>query len=62
MRYNDKREALNWGVALIAEQNLHSCLGLAGHATVIDKGQIVYRATIEELKTNDSIRQRYLAL
>ena len=29
---------------------------------VIDKGQIVYRATIEELKANDSIRQRYLAL
>ena len=47
---------------LIAEQNMHFCLGLASHATVIDKGQIVYTATIEELKANDNIRQRYLAL
>jgi ABC-type branched-subunit amino acid transport system ATPase component len=37
-------------------------LGLASHATVIDKGQIVYTATIEELKTNDNVRRRYLAL
>jgi len=47
---------------LIAEQNMHFCLGLASHATVIDKGQIVYTATIEDLKANDSIRGRYLAL
>jgi len=47
---------------LIAEQNMHFCLGLASHATVIDKGQIVYTATIEDLKANDNIRQRYLAL
>jgi hypothetical protein len=36
--------------------------GLASHATVIDKGQIVYTATIDDLKANDNIRQRYLAL
>jgi branched-chain amino acid transport system ATP-binding protein len=47
---------------LIAEQNMHFCLGLATHATVIDKGQIVYTSGIEELKANDNIRQRYLAL
>ena len=47
---------------LIAEQNMHFCLGLASHATVIDKGQIVYTATIEDLKANDNIRRRYLAL
>jgi branched-chain amino acid transport system ATP-binding protein len=47
---------------LIAEQNMHFCLGLASHATVIDKGQIVYTSSIDELKANDSIRQRYLAL
>ena len=47
---------------LIAEQNMHFCLGLASHATVIDKGQIVYTATIDELKANDAIRRRYLAL
>jgi branched-chain amino acid transport system ATP-binding protein len=42
--------------------NMHFCLGLASHATVIDKGQIVYTSGIEELKANDNIRQRYLAL
>jgi branched-chain amino acid transport system ATP-binding protein len=47
---------------LIAEQNMHFCLGLASHATVIDKGQIVYAARIDELKANDAIRRRYLAL
>ena len=47
---------------LIAEQNMHFCLGLASHATVIDKGQIVYAAGINELKANESIRRRYLAL
>ncbi len=47
---------------LIAEQNMHFCLGLASHATVIDKGQIVYSATIDDLKANDGVRQRYLAL
>jgi branched-chain amino acid transport system ATP-binding protein len=47
---------------LIAEQNMHFCLGLASHATVIDKGQIVYAAAIDELKANDAIRRRYLAL
>jgi len=47
---------------LIAEQNMHFCLGIASHATVIDKGQIVHTGTIEELKANDHIRRRYLAL
>ena len=47
---------------LIAEQNMHFCLGIASDATVIDKGQIVYRDTIDGLKANDAIRRRYLAL
>ena len=47
---------------LIAEQNMHFCLGLASHVTVIDKGQIVYAAGIDELKSNEAIRRRYLAL
>ena len=47
---------------LIAEQNMHFCLGIASQATVIDKGQIVYSASIDDLKTNEQIRQRYLAL
>jgi branched-chain amino acid transport system ATP-binding protein len=47
---------------LLAEQNMHFCLGIATHATVIDKGQIVYRGTIEELRHNDEIKHRYLAV
>jgi len=47
---------------LIAEQNMHFCLGLASDAIVIDKGQIVYRDTIHALKANEEIRRRYLAM
>jgi branched-chain amino acid transport system ATP-binding protein len=47
---------------LIAEQNMHFCLGIASDATVIDKGQIVYRDTVAGLKANDEIRARYLAI
>ena len=52
----------NGATVLIAEQNMHFCLGLASHATVIDKGLIVYNSSIDELKANDEIRRRYLAL
>jgi branched-chain amino acid transport system ATP-binding protein len=47
---------------LLAEQNMHFCLGIASHATVIDKGEIVYRDTIEALKANEEVKSRYLAL
>ena len=47
---------------LLAEQNMHFCLGIASHATVIDKGQIVYRDTIEALRKDDAVKSRYLAL
>jgi branched-chain amino acid transport system ATP-binding protein len=47
---------------LIAEQNMHFCLGIASDAVVIDKGQIVYRDTISGLKANDEVRRRYLAM
>jgi branched-chain amino acid transport system ATP-binding protein len=47
---------------LIAEQNMHFCLGLASDAVVIDKGQIVYRDTIAGLKANKDVRSRYLAM
>ena len=47
---------------LLAEQNMHFCLGIASHAVIIDKGQIVYRDTIEALKQNDAVKSRYLAL
>jgi branched-chain amino acid transport system ATP-binding protein len=41
---------------------MHFCLGIASDATVIDKGQIVYRDTIGGLKANTEIRARYLAI
>lgn len=47
---------------LLAEQNMHFCLGIATEAAVIDKGQIVYRDTIAALRTNSEVKQRYLAL
>jgi branched-chain amino acid transport system ATP-binding protein len=57
------RQLKKMGVTvLLAEQNMHFCLGIASHATIIDKGQIVYRDTIEALRANDAIKQRYLAL
>jgi branched-chain amino acid transport system ATP-binding protein len=52
----------NGATVLVSEQNMHFCLALASYATIIDKGQIVYSATIEELKANDTVRRRYLAL
>jgi branched-chain amino acid transport system ATP-binding protein len=57
------RKLRDMGVTvLLAEQNMHFCLGIASHATVIDKGQIVYRDTIDALKTNEDVKARYLAL
>ena len=47
---------------LLAEQNMHFCLGIATEAVVIDKGQIVYRDSIAALRANDDVKQRYLAL
>ncbi|MGD9803206.1 MAG: ABC transporter ATP-binding protein [Hyphomicrobiaceae bacterium] len=57
------RKLRDMGVTvLLAEQNMHFCLGIASHATVIDKGEIVYRDTIQALKTNEDVKARYLAL
>ncbi len=47
---------------LLAEQNMHFCLDVATHATIIDKGQIVYCAPIAELRSNEAITHRYLAV
>ena len=47
---------------LLAEQNMHFCLGIASHAAIIDKGQIVYRGPIEALRQDDAVKSRYLAL
>jgi branched-chain amino acid transport system ATP-binding protein len=57
------RKLRDMGVTvLLAEQNMHFCLDIASHATVIDKGQVVYRDTIEALRNNQEVKSRYLAL
>jgi branched-chain amino acid transport system ATP-binding protein len=57
------RQLRDMGVTvLLAEQNMHFCLGIASHATIIDKGQIVYRNTIEALRQDDAVKSRYLAV
>ncbi len=57
------RTLRNMGVTIIlAEQNMHFCLGIATHAAIVDKGLIVYRATIDDLRHNEAIKQRYLAV
>jgi branched-chain amino acid transport system ATP-binding protein len=57
------RQLRDMGVTvLLAEQNMHFCLGIASHASVIDKGQIVYRDTIEALRNDEAVKSRYLAL
>ncbi len=57
------RQLRDMGVTvLLAEQNMHFCLGIASHATVIDKGQVVYRDTIVALRQDEAVKSRYLAL
>jgi branched-chain amino acid transport system ATP-binding protein len=57
------RKLRDMGVTvLLAEQNMHFCLGIASHATVIDKGEVVYRNTIDALRKDEDIKSRYLAL
>lgn len=51
------------GVTIVlAEQNMHFCLGISEDAAVIDKGHIVYRDTIAGLRANQEVTKRYLAI
>jgi branched-chain amino acid transport system ATP-binding protein len=47
---------------LLAEQNMHFCLGIASHAVVIDRGRIVHRDDIAGLRADEEVRRRYLAM
>ena len=47
---------------VLAEQNLHFCLGLADRAVVIDKGSDVFTGSIEALNADAQIKQRYLSV
>lgn len=51
------------GVTIVlAEQNMHFCLGISEDAAVIDKGHIVFRDTIASLRANEEVTKRYLAI
>ena len=57
------RRLRKMGVTIVlAEQNMHFCLGIAEDAAVIDNGHIVYRSSIQELRKNEEIKRRYLAI
>ena len=46
---------------LLAEQNMHFCLGAANDAVVIDKGRAVWRGAMTALREDAEVRSRYLA-
>lgn len=45
---------------LLAEQNLKSALKLANRCYVLERGQVRYEGTVEELSANDEVRSKYL--
>lgn len=47
---------------LLAEQNAHFALNIADRGYVIDKGKIKFSGPSEELKNNDEVKNRYLAV
>jgi branched-chain amino acid transport system ATP-binding protein len=47
---------------LLCEQNAKFAINLSDRAYVLEKGQVRFSGTIEELQGNDEIRQQYLAL
>ena len=47
---------------LFSEQNIRFSLAIAERAYVINKGRIEYEGTIEELRRNEEIKQKYLMI
>ncbi len=47
---------------LFSEQNIKFATMIAERAYVIDKGKIQYEGNIEELKSNDEVRKKYLMI
>ncbi|MEZ5650378.1 MAG: ABC transporter ATP-binding protein [Burkholderiaceae bacterium] len=57
------RRLRDMGVTIVlAEQNMQFCLGIAEDSAVIDNGHVVYRDTIQNLRANKEVTQRYLAI
>ncbi|WP_251344049.1 ABC transporter ATP-binding protein [Haloplanus halophilus] len=47
---------------LLVEQNAAAAIKIAGHAYVVDQGEIVFDGTADELRGDDEIRERYLGV
>ncbi len=47
---------------LLAEQNMHFCLGIATHVTIVDRGRAVYHATTAALRADPAEAKRYLTV
>jgi branched-chain amino acid transport system ATP-binding protein len=51
------------GIAvLLCEQNLHFASAVSDRAVVIEKGAVRFAGTMDELATNDAVRQAYLSV
>lgn len=47
---------------LLVEQNLNTVLEVADRVYIIDQGRIVYEGSIEELRDNETVQERYLGV
>ncbi|MEE8302218.1 MAG: ABC transporter ATP-binding protein [Candidatus Tectomicrobia bacterium] len=47
---------------LLSEQNAKFAIALSDHAYILEKGQVRFAGTIEDLQENEEVRQQYLAL
>jgi len=47
---------------LLSEQNMHFAALISDRAYVIEKGQIRYSGSMEDLKANEDVRKAYLAV
>ena len=46
----------------LVEQNATFAFSVSNRGYVIDKGKIIYQGTIEELKNNQEVKDRYLSV
>jgi branched-chain amino acid transport system ATP-binding protein len=47
---------------LLAEQNLHFCAKVSDRGYVIDKGSVKYAGKMDDLLTNEEVKEKYLAV
>jgi branched-chain amino acid transport system ATP-binding protein len=47
---------------LLAEQNLHFCAKVSDRGYVIDKGEVKYEGNMQDLLTNEEVKEKYLAV